>query len=79
VLGVPAWQLDGVFLGATRGPALRNAAIAATLCYIALDLLLVPWGAVGLWLALLASYGFRAVGLAVALPSLVRGLCREAS
>ena len=44
VIGVPAWLLDGVFIGATRGRALRNAAILATALYIATDLLLRPYG-----------------------------------
>ncbi|RYY47003.1 MAG: MATE family efflux transporter [Sphingomonadales bacterium] len=70
IVGVPAWLLDGVFIGATRGRALRNAAILATALYIATDLLLRPFGATGLWLALLASYGFRAGLLAIHLPRL---------
>lgn len=70
VVGVPAWLLDGVFIGATQGRALRNAAILATALYVATDLLLRPLGATGLWLALLASYGFRAGLLAIHLPRL---------
>jgi MATE family multidrug resistance protein len=70
IVGVPAWLLDGVFIGATQGRALRNAAILATALYIATDLLLRPFGATGLWLALLASYGFRAGLLAIHLPRL---------
>jgi MATE family multidrug resistance protein len=70
IVGVPAWLLDGVFIGATQGRALRNAAILATALYIATDLLLRPFGARGLWLALLASYFFRAGLLAIHLPRL---------
>ena len=70
IVGVPAWLLDGVFIGATQGRALRNAAILATALYIATDLLLRPLGATGLWLALLASYLFRAGLLAIHLPRL---------
>ena len=70
IVGVPAWLLDGVFIGATQGRALRNAAILATALYIATDLLLRPLGATGLWLALLASYCFRAGLLAIHLPRL---------
>lgn len=70
IVGVPAWLLDGVFIGATQGRALRNAAILATTFYIATDLLLRPLGATGLWLALLASYFFRAGLLAIHLPRL---------
>ena len=69
-VGVPAWLLDGVFIGATQGRALRNAAILATLLYIATDYVLRPLGAQGVWLALLASYFYRAGGLACYLPRL---------
>jgi len=74
IVGVPAWLLDGVFIGATQGRALRNAAILATAMYIATDLLLRPLGATGLWLALLASYGFRAGLLAIHVPRLFAGV-----
>jgi MATE family multidrug resistance protein len=74
LVGAPAWLLDGVFIGATRGRSLRNAALAATLLYLATDLLLRPWGATGMWIALLASYAYRAAGLALALPRLVRSV-----
>lgn len=69
-LGVPAWLLDGVFIGATQGRALRNAAILATILYIGTDLLLRPLGAAGVWLAFLASYFYRAVSLGAYLPRL---------
>lgn len=78
IVGVPAWLLDGVFIGATQGRALRNAAILATALYIATDLLLRPFGATGLWLALLASYGFRAGLLAIHLPRLFAGVAEAA-
>ena len=71
LLGVPAWQLDGVFLGATRGRALRTAAIVATLLYLVTDTALRPWGNAGVWTALLLSYGYRAGALAVYLPGLL--------
>ncbi|RXZ32216.1 MATE family efflux transporter [Sphingomonas desiccabilis] len=74
LVGAPAWLLDGVFIGATAGRSLRNAAVAATLLYLATDLLLRPWGAVGMWAALLASYAYRAAGLGLALPRLVRSV-----
>ena len=41
LLGAPAWILDGIFIGATRGAMLRNAAIASVVVYIAADLILV--------------------------------------
>jgi MATE family multidrug resistance protein len=74
LVGMPAWLLDGVFIGATAGRALRNAALLATALYIATDLALRPLGEAGLWLALLASYGFRAVALGVRVPALMRSV-----
>jgi len=71
LVGVPAWLLDGIFIGATRGRALRNAALVATGLYIATDYLLRPWGALGLWIAFLLSYAYRAVSLGVRLPALI--------
>jgi multidrug resistance protein, MATE family len=74
LIGFPAWLLDGIFIGATRGRALRNAAILSTALYIATDLALRPWGATGIWLALLASYAYRALALGAHLPGLLRGV-----
>jgi MATE family multidrug resistance protein len=73
-IGVPAWLLDGIFIGATRGKALRNAAIVATSLYIATDLLLRPYGAYGIWWALTASYVYRALALGAHLPGLLSAI-----
>jgi MATE family multidrug resistance protein len=72
LLGVPAWQLDGVFLGATQGRALRTAALLASGLYVGTDLLLRPLGNAGVWTAFLAMYAWRALSLAVFLPALLR-------
>jgi MATE family multidrug resistance protein len=75
LVGVPAWQLDGLFLGATRGRALRNAAVVATVAYIGLDLVLRPaFGNAGLWWAFVVMYLLRAVALGAGLPGLRRAL-----
>jgi MATE family multidrug resistance protein len=71
-IGVPAWLLDGIFIGATRGRALRNAAIVSTALYVASDLLLRPFGAQGIWWALMTSYLYRAGALGAYLPGLLR-------
>ncbi|RIA37901.1 MATE family multidrug resistance protein [Hephaestia caeni] len=73
-IGAPAWLLDGIFIGATRGRALRNAAILATAAYVATDLLLRPAGVWGVWLALVLSYLYRAVALGAFLPGLLRSV-----
>jgi MATE family multidrug resistance protein len=72
LLGGPSWLLDGVFIGATRGRALRDAALVSTAGYLLLDLALRPWGTVGLWTAFCGSYLLRAGTLAVRLPRLLR-------
>lgn len=74
LLGVPSWMLDGIFIGATRGVALRNAAVLTTAIYIALDISLRPWGATGVWSALLSAYVLRALTLGSAFPALLRSL-----
>lgn len=76
LIGTPAWLLDGIFIGATGGKALRNAAILSTAAYVATDLLLRPWGIWGLWTAFFLSYGYRALALGRYLPALIRALPR---
>ncbi|WP_439635448.1 MATE family efflux transporter [Oceanicaulis sp.] len=73
LLGMPSWQLDGLMIGATQGPLMRNAMIAALVIYLALDAVLRPaFGAHGLWLAFLAYYVARAGTLMVGWPGLKR-------
>ena len=72
LVGMPSWMLDGIFIGATRGRALRNAGLIATVLYIALDLALRPFGNWGVWIALTASYLLRAGGLAFYFPRLLK-------
>jgi multidrug resistance protein, MATE family len=74
LIGTPAWLLDGVFIGATEGRALRNAALMSTAAYLVTDLLLRPFGATGVWLALLAGYVWRAAALGLFWPRLMRRL-----
>lgn len=72
LLGVAAWQLDGFFLGATRGKAMRNAGIISAVAYVALDITLRPaFGNSGVWTAFLFMYVFRAAALAVYVPGLL--------
>jgi MATE family multidrug resistance protein len=71
-------MLDGIFIGATRVRALRNAAIAATALYLALDYSLRPLDNLGVWIAFLASYLFRAGSLALHLPALLRDIPPDA-
>ncbi|MFS2318586.1 MATE family efflux transporter [Maricaulis sp. D1M11] len=75
LLGVPAWLLDGVFIGTTSGKVLRNAGFASLAIYLALDAVLAPqWGNQGVWAAFVLYYIARAGALAVAYPGLERRL-----
>ena len=79
ILGAPAWILDGIFIGATRGGMLRNAGIASVAVYIAADLLLAPrLGNAGVWLAFLIFYAARGVALGAYLPALAARIAEPA-
>lgn len=77
LLGMPSWMLDGIFIGATRGRALRNAALLATAIYVVIDLALRPFGNAGVWTAISLSYLLRAGALALYLPGLLRDLAHQ--
>ncbi|PWE18864.1 MATE family efflux transporter [Marinicauda salina] len=73
LIGMPSWQLDGLMIGTTRGPLMRNAMAASLAIYLALDFALRPaFGGEGLWLAFLGYYVARAGTLAVGWPGLRR-------
>ncbi|KCZ92083.1 MATE family efflux transporter [Hyphomonas johnsonii] len=77
VLGVAAWQLDGLFIGTTQGRALRTAGVLAAILYVGTDMLLRPaFGNAGVWTAFLSMYVYRAVALGAFVPGLFRGLSR---
>lgn len=72
VIGIFAWQMDGLFLGTTQGAAVRNAGLLAMAAYIAGDVLLTPrFGNGGVWAAFLLSYVWRAGSLALYWPRLM--------
>jgi MATE family multidrug resistance protein len=73
LVSVWSFQLDGVFIGATRTAALRNGMAAALAGFCAAAWILVPaWGNDGLWTSLMLFMVFRAISLAVQLPGLFR-------
>lgn len=77
LVSVWAFQLDGVFIGATRGRVMRNAMLAAFAGYLAALAVFVPmWGNHGLWFSFMILMGLRGVTLAAAYPSLERSLRR---
>lgn len=75
LMGAMAWIFDGIFIGATRGAMLRNAAIGAVLIYLIADYFLAPaFANHGVWAAFLIYYIARAATLAVQYPALEKRL-----
>jgi len=75
IVSVWAFQLDGIFIGATRGRDLRNSMLVAFLGYLALAVLLErAFGNHGLWCALALFMILRAVTLGLRLPGIEKML-----
>ena len=74
VLSVWCYQLDGIFIGATRGAEMRNAALASSLLFLGLWWLFLPFGNHGLWAALAGFNLMRAASLGFYLPRLRRAI-----
>jgi len=73
VLGLPAFMLDGIFIGATRTRDMRNGMLISVVIYLAAWAALTPvFGAHGLWAALLVFFGARGVTLGLRYPALER-------
>tara|TARA_A100001037_G_scaffold182125_1_gene163135 strand:+ start:2316 stop:3626 length:1311 start_codon:yes stop_codon:yes gene_type:complete len=73
LLSVWAYQLDGIFIGATRAAEMRNAMIVSVAAYTVLIFTLPQfWGNHGLWAAVMAFMVLRAVTLAIYYPRLER-------
>lgn len=73
VLGLGAYMLDGIFIGATRTADMRNMMAISCLIYFASVWLLQPsLGNHGLWAALMISFVARAVTLGLRYPALER-------
>lgn len=72
-LGAASWQLDGIFIGATRTKDMRNMMLISTCVYgAALAVLLPTFGNHGLWASLLIFFVARGVTLAWRYPALER-------
>lgn len=72
VLGVAAYQLDGIFIGATRTADMRNMMLLSAAAFFAAWHVLVPIiGNDGRWLSLLTLNLVRAGSLALRYPALV--------
>ncbi len=74
--GVLAFQLDGVFIGATQGPAMRNSMLLSTALFFGAWWLLRPHGNNGLWAAFYVHYGARTLTLGAHVPGLLRRVDR---
>ncbi|MEC9432842.1 MAG: MATE family efflux transporter [Pseudomonadota bacterium] len=73
VLGLPAFMLDGIFIGATRTRDMRNAMLWSLALYLAAWAALVPlFGLHGLWAALMCFFVLRAITLGLRYPALER-------
>jgi len=74
LVSVWAFQLDGIFVGATRTAEMRNAMLAALAIFLLAWWLLTPLQNHGLWAALCVLYAARAGTLAYYFPALVRSV-----
>lgn len=71
LIGIAAWMLDGIFIGATETQAMRNAALVSVAVYAAAVALLLPtFGNHGLWAALMILNATRGVTLGLRYPAL---------
>ena len=74
LLGVWAFQLDGIFIGATRTADMRNAMLLSTSIFLMAWWLLQPWENHGLWAALYVNYIARTLTLLRYYPALLRSV-----
>jgi MATE family multidrug resistance protein len=73
LIGVGCFQLDGIFIGATRGADIRNMMILSLAAFLAAWWMLTPaYGNHGLWAALMVFFVMRAVTLGFRYPALER-------
>ncbi len=71
LISVWSFQLDGIFVGATRTAEMRNAMIASLAVYgAALAILVPPFGNHGLWAALMVLMAARTATLAMYYPGI---------
>ena len=71
LLGVGAFMLDGIFIGATATRDMRNMMVLSAIAYFAAAIVLLPLlGNAGLWIALLISFVARTVSLGARYPAL---------
>ncbi len=72
IVAVWCFQLDGIFIGATRGADLRNMMVISLAVYLAFWYALTPVGNHGLWAAFIAFFIARGITLGLRYQALVR-------
>ena len=73
IISVWCYQLDGVFIGATKTAVMRNTVMVSLIVYIILAYALIPvMGNQGLWLSLMVFMALRGLTLAMAYPKLLK-------
>jgi len=73
VAGFAAYQLDGIFVGATASAAMRNAMIVSAAIFFPLSVWLADiWGNHGIWAAVYAMFALRAATMLLAYPGVER-------
>lgn len=74
LLSFAAFQLDGIFIGATGTRAMRNASVLSCLTFIVVSIpMITAWGNLGLWVAFIGYVVVRALALGARLPDLRLG------
>lgn len=74
LLSFAAFQLDGIFIGATGTRDMRNASLASCAWFILTSIpAMDAWGNTGLWIAFVGYVVARAVALGLRFPRLRRG------
>jgi MATE family multidrug resistance protein len=78
LVSVWSFQLDGIYIGATRTKAMRNGMVLSLAAFLVGVWILVPmWGNHGLWLAFYGFMIMRTVTLLIPYPALVRATTPE--
>lgn len=74
LVGVWCFQLDGIFIGATRSADMRNAMLISAAIFLVAWYVLMPLGNHGLWAALYVHYAARTLTLLYYFPGLRRSV-----
>lgn len=74
IIGVWCFQLDGIFIGATAADKMRNSMLLSTTLFFLTWFLLQSWGNLGLWIAFVCHFIYRALTLSFQFPSVSRSV-----